>query len=63
MPKVTLLTDDSATQSITLSRIPLVGEYIFYDNETLLVHRVIHIPKMVGTKAVVSVSIIESHEQ
>lgn len=62
MPKVTLLTNDSATKSTTLFCIPLVGEYIFYDNETMLVNRVIHIPKMIGTKAVVSVNIIKSHE-
>ncbi len=63
MPKVTLLANDSATQSITLSRIPAVGEYIFYNNETLAIHRVIHIPRAFGSQTLVSVRIVESHEE
>lgn len=63
MPKVTLLADDITTQSITLSRIPAVGEYIFYNNETLAIHRVIHIPRGLGSRALVSVRIVESHEE
>lgn len=63
MPKVTLLADDSTTQSLTLSRIPTAGEYIFYNNETLAIHRVIHIPRAFGSRALVSVRIVESHEE
>lgn len=63
MPKVTLLADDSATQPITLSRIPTIGEYIFYNNETLVIHRVIHIPRGLGSQALVSVRIVESREE
>jgi len=63
VPKVTLLADDSATQPITLSRIPTIGEYIFYNNETLVIHRVIHIPRGLGSQALVSVRIVESREE
>jgi hypothetical protein len=59
MPKVTLLADGSTTQSITLSRIPTIGEYIFFNNETLAIHRVIHIPRAFGSQALISVRIIE----
>ncbi len=63
VPTVTLLADDSATQSLTLSRIPTAGEYIFYNNETLAIHRVIHIPRGLGSQALVSVRIVEPHEE
>ena len=63
MPRMTLLADDSATKSVVLTRIPSKGEYIFIDNETLYVERVIHVPKRLGHKALISVCIIETHKQ
>ena len=62
MTKVTLLIDDTTTQSIHVARIPHEGEYVFYNNESLIVHRVIHIPKWLGCRALISVSLTENHE-
>ena len=62
MTKVTLLIDDTTTQSIRVARIPNEGEYVFYNNESLIVHRVIHIPKRFGCRALISVSLTENHD-
>lgn len=62
MTKVTLLIDDTTTESINVSRIPTAGEYVFYNNLSLAVHRVIHIPKRFGSQAVLSVSLSENHD-
>jgi hypothetical protein len=61
MTKVILLIDDTTTQSIRVARIPHEGEYVFYNNESLIVHRVIHIPKRFGCRALISVSLSENH--
>lgn len=63
MPRMTLLADDSVTKPVVLTRIPVKGEYIFIDNETLYVERVVHIPALFGSRALVSVCIVETHQQ
>jgi|GEM_PF-3736087 len=60
MPKLTLLIDDEQTQTLTLSRIPTESEYIFVDNITLTVERVVHIPNRIGSQALISVRQLES---
>ena len=60
MPILTLLIDDSDTQTMTLSRTPCIGEYIFFKNHTLSVERVIHIPKLIGSQALISVHCVET---
>jgi hypothetical protein len=62
MPRVTLLTTEGATKITTLSRIPGLDEYIFMDDETLCVERVIHVTTFLGSRALISVRIVETHE-
>lgn len=59
MPKIILLNESGQTQSLRLARIPLVGEYIFNDKQTLYTQRVVLFSKWFGIKALVSVQVAD----
>lgn len=63
MTRVTLLTTEGATKTAKLARIPALDEYIFMDDETLCVERIIHVPNFLGARALISVRIVETHEE
>ncbi len=63
MARITLLLENGSTKTTSLSRVPGLDEYLFVDNQTLYVERVIHISTLLRSQALVSVRIVENQEK
>ncbi|TDP29425.1 hypothetical protein DEU29_1173 [Idiomarina aquatica] len=63
MARITLLLENGSTKTTSLSRVPGLDEYLFVDNQTLYVGRVIHISTLFRSQALVSVRIVENQEK